>query len=526
MNSLLRIKRTLNTKAGIVKQNIEVIILFIFSVICYMPIIFGNGKLTNPDSIWIGIYQQVNIGNSREISLGRFGIHIFDTLRNYINWPSAELLMTLLILAFIHYTVLKIFDIKSGLSKCICGVIIYFSFSINALVTYFYCIDAYVFSYLICVIAAYFLAKKTGKIYFGSSVLLLAFSLSLYQAYFFCAVTLCLIYMISILPNVVNRRKYVLHGLKMISALFLGAGLYLLLAKYAVPLFTSIPLASNRGFNEMGSIAISSMPELLKKCFLAFYNYNFASSFTSNNWMFKGIIRLFIYSITFIVWMIKIYHSHDDYHYLVYGLVEFLLLPIAMFGITVTASKVNIYGSTGFLMTPAAAYALFIPAIILDKYSNSICSIILRVSLVYLSVLSVITTTVFQYCLYLNYQKGSAFALDLLSSVNKIQNYDSIFISGTLLKNECYTKASEKQYYSIVKGTVAEYAITWNDPTAIENGWMHFFQTFTNSELIFRIDDPIGFYNDNQEMIKSMTCYPDSGSILLIEDVLVIKLSN
>ena len=81
------------------------ILLLIIGVILYFPIL--TQKLANPDAVWNGII--VKEPDGWEISLGRFGLWIYDTIRGYHINPFITTLTSLVWNGIIAVLIGKIF---------------------------------------------------------------------------------------------------------------------------------------------------------------------------------------------------------------------------------------------------------------------------------------------------------------------------------------------------------------------------------------------------------------------------------
>lgn len=152
-----KIRGILNKKSGLIEP--KSLMLFgqylLFSIFVYFSKICN--ELPNPDSIWQGMMYKESW--TWECGLGRYMIGVCQVLRSYIVNPVMVTLVGLVFLAVVCVYIIKIFNIKSTIWQLVVGGIIIISPTVGSILTYYYCSDMYMLSYLLSVLAVWYLAK-------------------------------------------------------------------------------------------------------------------------------------------------------------------------------------------------------------------------------------------------------------------------------------------------------------------------------------------------------------------------------
>lgn len=231
------------------KSSFVFIIFFLMGSMIYFAKIVTD--LPNPDAVWNGMFFKDNCG--WEISLGRYVIGLLQVFRTYIINTTFITLVCMLLLSFICIYVLKIFDIRTLGWKLLVGALIIISPTVGSTLTYYYCSDFYMISYLLAVLAVWLMLREGKASLFVSSICLML-SAAIYQAYISLAILLCFIYFIqmSVDPEA-NDKEILEKTIRFLTGGFAGVVLYLISNK-AVQKICMIDAPQNRGFAQMGTI--------------------------------------------------------------------------------------------------------------------------------------------------------------------------------------------------------------------------------------------------------------------------------
>lgn len=251
---------------------------FMIGILVYIQMIVI--WLTNPDGVWQGIVYKVGYG--WEDSLGRVGLGMFNKLKGYFLYPSLQTIFCLFLISLITVLLYEMFQFRQRLYGGILGIIMVCSPFMCNLLTYYYTADAYLVAYFFSVLFVFILVKKANIRSVLIAAVLLACSLSLYQAFVGTSITLCLLYLLYKLIKDGEWKKVLHQGGYFLAAGCLGTILYLLIYKFYSNWKGILPTA-DRGFASMGRIPFQKLWPLTKQAYIYFADYYFTDNLINNS---------------------------------------------------------------------------------------------------------------------------------------------------------------------------------------------------------------------------------------------------
>lgn len=516
------------------KKDVKFVILFILiGIITYFPMI--NKWLTNPDGLLYSLYYRKD--HNWENAQGRFGLYYFDKLKNDYIFPVNETLFCIVLLAIISVLIYKIFNCDNYSLIClIIGFFIILSPNVSNLLTYYYCSSAYSFSYLLAVIAAYFLTKKKEIKTCVIAGFCIMISLSLYQAYIGVTITLVLTYLIYliIIEERIGRNVYTFLMRSLITG---GAGVisYLLVYK-VIQLIKGFTPVTNRGFNQMGKIDMGQLPFLIKSAYLAFGQYFFSNRIVNNSWkgrIYLNVLYIVLFLILFFIIIVKtkIYKEVKCFALLC---ISILLIPLSLCCITIVAPGASIYDETGILMLPQMnLFYIFIVILcmvtVLKEKKRTFVIIINWITTllsIYLISTLWIYTNIFQACLNMNLDKTYNLATRIVTRMEMLDGH------YTGMKILMYGRMERGNYpdintsmIEVTKGSVARYGLFWEEIWDKQNCWTEFLRQYLGIYYLPCERDVASIIIDSEDF-NNMPIFPENGSVKIINDVMVVKLSE
>ena len=437
---------------------------------------------------------------------------LIKSLGYYNVIPFFNLIITALLMSYSLILILKIFDIKSIFLKCM--FISLFSITppfLELYLSYHEIFDNAIALFFIA-ISLYF-GTKCNKILLSS--LFICFATGIYQVYFNFAISLLIIYLINSIYNINDKfdfRIFVYKVLRFVFLILISFGLY-----YCIYRFAQCIINSDSRFNG-GFIDFSLLGKSLLKVFAMVAVMPFKSYAGFNTTLLTKFLFAIIYAYLFIKTILFINKNKTIFKFLIIPL--YIILPVAfslhVFSGQVTAIRSCI--SLGLIFLLVIIYLDFdFNNRINLKVASSFISIVMCIFVVHY----VYYANGFSYHAYLVNETSKAYAVELVSKIKSLDYYNTdrkiAFCFGNdLLNNDGYYYYADNSVFPIdVSG------ITFDFKDMFENG-INVFGAFEFEPLDY--DSLIQIKELNE--YKQMPIYPNAGSIRLINDVIVVKLSK
>lgn len=505
-----------------------------FKIAFISAIIFGliahiymfTNKLPNMDDL-VGID---NFGVT--FKNGRWFLWVLGAAAYHMNWvfsmPWLNGIITLFFIACSAGVIAVLLDLKSDMANVILGAILVVFPSWTTTFFYMFTAPYYAIAVFLGVLSV-FLTVKYKKGYMPAA-LLLACSLGIYQAYLPFVATM---YVILLFAQLYEEDKTYMDVLKKavyyLSNLIVGAVLYFVLMELSL-ILAKQSLNTYKGLDSMGKFSITRIQEIGKNIWTNFFgvfiNNNLEISY---NFMTKVMyFILFMVVAVLLLQLIAQLCGKADYRKAVAVVIMTIAYVLAINGIYIMCAE-GIYA----LMYYAYAFMIIFPLLLVDKsmenYGINRENCILEWIVILVSV-----GGIGSYCQYANAQYLS---MDL--NIEQAKSYYTTLI--TQIKSvDGYT--DECKVALIGKGSddrdIFRYPV--RDKTLYRNAVMDRFLSSGRDETMveaysrqYFIKYYCGFdaeYADVEELphdiIEDMPLYPATGSVRLIDGVVVVKMSE
>lgn len=211
-------------------------------------------------------------GAGASISSGRWGLYLLSEAvealwGGHYNLPAFNVLLSLVLMGLAAAILTRVLRLRRT-SLCVCLSAVTVTIPAFATIMFFaYTVQYFTLAILLMVLAAWFLQKK-GVISFGAGALCGCLSLSIYQAYLpFFAVLLLLSLIIRCLEEKTTVKELLLTAVKYGAALVVSYVLYTLCLR-ALLAVLHIELSQYQGINTMGTIHFTGIWKAIKKVLL------------------------------------------------------------------------------------------------------------------------------------------------------------------------------------------------------------------------------------------------------------------
>ncbi|MEI3434742.1 MAG: hypothetical protein BHW09_05840 [Clostridium sp. CAG:245_30_32] len=506
-----------DVKSKITKNDIlSVVIVFLLGIINNFQFFITEGVA--PDALSPADF---NVAGTWEIQLGRFGIKYINLLRFGLVNKFLIILISLAFLALAVVFITRTFEIKNKIVIVIVSIIVAIAPQFTETYFFIYCADAYCFAFLTASLTIFFLKKAEKKKWnYIIAIICTILTCSMYQAYLGVILGLTVIYAIDQLLKNRDIKQVILNALK--NTVVIGAGVilyYVILKIILAVLETS--LASYKGANGLGLNTIKKLPESIFNAYKDFYRFFFTNKIINNTYYNRIKINLVIFVISFIGLIINLAKMDKDKKLLKIALIGIAIIcfPIAVNIMNLVAPETKINLVTG----PGIITSIVFLAVIYNKLEDTLVSNIVKYMYIILILILantyVIENTFTYMCRQETYRNYYTIASDIYSKATELDEYSAD--KKWLFSNVIKFKARDLER---TNGFISSDNETWNNYNGLAQNY-GFFDKYLGIKIKICTRDE---YNKivNSEEFKNMPIYPNNGSIKIINNIIVIKISD
>lgn len=195
------------------------------------------------------------------------------------------------------------------------------------------------------------------------------------------------------------------------------------------------------------------------------------------------------------------------------------------------APEVSIADVTGILMIPHMNFIyLFLIALLAGESGDVPARVYMKwISLLVLSCMTfsmILYVQIFQNCIRMELNRDYALAQRILIQVESLPEYRAgmkLMIGGDAEKGN-YPR-SYQQMYDVVQGTVATHGFFWDSVNGRQNCWIEFLRNYLGVSYSVCSSKEVNMLMSSEEYIV-MPIFPEAGSVQMIGDYAVVKLSD
>lgn len=459
-------------------------------------------------------------------SLGRFTIAflkiINDKLFNPFSSPIINGIVSLLLISLSNVLIARIFNIKNTIDLILLSCIIILSTGYICLQAYLFTAVYYTFAIFLSILSTYIFLKHSRINVFNKIILvafLQMFVISIYQSYFLFGIILFIIYQIY---DLLNNRFGFRKSVEYFSSIFIALVLYYsinkflifilnLISKSFLKIDTSISISNYQGLNKF--LNFSALPSF---SFGGFITKLFAadSILYENNYF----IFIILYILVFILYIYIFINSHFDSKSIILIIFYTVLLIIVSNSLYI----LDDLGTNLYALPMFPKCLLFLLPLVILEHSSYRISFVIYVLLFYYLLYNIILSNNIYLNRYFALENEKRWCTTLVSRIQSTHGYTDdydIYVYG------------DKIGASIIKHD-NHYA---NSVRFIKT----FFPYNTDSINTYNFESFLEYYsgfkawsfhkNDKSfdtSFIVNMPCYPDDGSIQVVDNKIIIKFSD
>ena len=456
---------------------------------------------------------------SHSVPEGRWFIFFPQLISSEMSMPWIAGVLSLLYMSIVACFMVACLQIKRQLSCILCGILIVSFPTTGSTFLYIYVADSYFFSLMLASTAAYFANKyKKGFIFAGMLIIL---SMGIYQAYFSVAAGLMVsMLIIYTLKDEASLKELIVKSSKFLASLAIGMVGYLFMVR-----LIATELTTYMNIDQMGQVSLSELPSLIYNAYLGTFAFFFLNSFRFHTPIMEV---LFLITLIAAIGIIALIVCNKQ----LYKEKAKLLLLIILLGILPLATNLT------HVMNPANVHLLmiyglvilFIIALALVEIGlqlkkrggtfTSLASWIVIFTLFFSSLSYATVTNKAYFNQFYVYEQAFAYSIQLISRIQSTEGYSTektiYFIGGPVpLGPTLLNRLPELHRFTGTNNFLPH--VGW--------GYTRFLMYYIgfNQRIVGVLDYDrlleLPFY----EYVMAMTLYPNDGSILVVDDAIIIK---
>lgn len=377
----------------------------------------------------------------------------------------------------------------------------------------------------ILLMAIGFYLTVTYRYGFLISILLMCCSLGIYQAYWCLCAAFLLLFLIAACMNPDTKNKdFLVLCLKSFITLLLSVLVYLIINNIMLKL-QNITLSDYQGVSQMGAFEFSQIPTILGNAYSWFFRMLY-ENYLYITWY--PVVRIIIgvgYVITFLFFVIACIKNRKNIVKLVALILFTAILPLTINSIYIMCNDAS---TVHVLMCYSVVLVFFAPFIYLHGVIQNIPNNLFRFTkagyvccIVLVTFFYVRLANLYYFDLDLSYRETTGFMTTLSTRIQQTEGYT---MDKPVYFHGLYPHASNRNIWELrpvnqMHGTIDVDNVI-NSPLMRQN----FFKVYLGYAFYEITDNNL--INGFQDTIAQMPSYPDDGSIQILDDIIVIKLSD
>ena len=469
-----------------------------------------------------------------EATLGRWGIDLFDSIRNNIAFPFITTLISIVILGFVNIFIVDLFEIKGKLFRILTTIVLVVSPSLCMTLLYAYTADVYFYSMFFAVFTVYSLYKiKNKKIGFLLGMISFVLMLSTYQSYMGITVGLILMLAVKRLLKEEGSSLKVLKEILVNAVILVVYVVAYYLATKIILRINHLTMSSYGGLNGIGLATIfGSLGESIKNAYVAFVKYFFADGVILNRqWRREKMYLIFfaLYGLAMLILFVKGLKNEnkkDFFIRFIFACILIVLFPIALNLVVIAAPGNEIYYLTATQMALILPFVLMTFEMLQEKL---ILSKMLNWGMVFMTAVILETYFLSVVITYetteVSYNQARGIVNRVISRMEEYPGYRSDMkkLFAGIIDDTNFNKTMDIYNYTVANSlrTSLFHATYWGH----ESTWSNFYNLFFGMQINF-CDDYEYYTIIHSDEFKEMDIFPGKNSVKMINDVMVVKFTN
>ena len=452
------------------------------------------------------------------VRLGRWFLKYACGISSYYTLPSLISIISIGILGIVSALLVELFQVKKKLNIILLSAIVVTYPTIASAFSYMFTADGYMIALLLATISVLLANKYKYGFLIGSFCVCL--SLGIYQAYISVTIILCILQILDKLTTKATTKEIMLQIGKYIAMGVIGFVSYYIILEIVLHV-RNLELSSYQGINSLSNLSIENFLQGVKQVYNDFISFIYQTRFHKNNILVlvSNIIVVFI----LVYLYIKKYRYQRSYKKIVNNILLIVLILVVPIGLNII-SLLSAETEYHLLMRYAWCLCYIYCIVLLDK-ANIKSNIIKWLGiLATLCIIGnyIIVDNIAYFNLYYKFQKSYSIAFKLSERIENYEGYNQnmpIAIIGRPDKGKYpSTNVADKIIQNIT-------GANGNLMASDSKQYQSIFSNYLNMKITIASNESIEAIQETEEF-QNMPTYPEEESIAVINEVLVIKLSN
>ncbi len=463
-----------------------------------------------------------------EVSLGRWGIDIVDSLRGNRSVSAISSLVCIVLAAASSVFLYDALNLKSKLAAFLTGVLFVLSPAFTITLYYEYTSDAYLFGLFFSVLAVWFAVRMEKKIVRTIlSALSIMLSLAMYQSYF--GITVATFVMV-VLCQVLSEKENWKDGCKRlgyyVGTSVLGLVFYFISVKIQQMRY-DVSTADYNGASSIGVLnSVTSLPTTVKQAYKDFVYYFMRDDIVTNDSWYRDYFFLAFFvavAVAGIYLLVskKLYKKPAE---LVMILVLAALMPVFFNIIDLMAPASSVASLSCMQMMLVIPFGLAVLEMVEEKRMALVSWVAIAAAL--LVMLTYCFADIYSHAyMKMTYDQAVAVAERIVDRMENMEGYYTgmpVMISG-IIEDGNYQRDDSYQTYTV--GGVSNIMIFHGGRMISQEGWRRFLILYLGMPMNFVGDETYLAITETEEF-ENMGVYPDTTSVQIIDGVMVVKLQE
>ena len=459
-----------------------------------------------------------------EISLGRFFLIFLEKIKGNVSVPWIEGIGVMLCISLMCFVISDILQIKE--KNCIVALSGFLSINPSIIElngVFDFVSAAYMFSSTLALLGVYIIVKYQTNIFSVLiSILLFTVSVSIYQGGIASGMCLFLLYEIKKCVNNDDEiREKFKRWFKYFLVIFVSLCMYFVLWHLFLKLYNIQPANSYNSSSNLKNLSVTKIPKTIIKNYILFFDFFYGKGCFVGQYVCRtaNIIFSLVACIKLVEIVIK---KRINKHNLFLMLLLIVLIPLFCCAINVIIQKETLFFYCNYSICFQYIFLLSIineGEVVFTPCVKSIKKIYLVLILIILFQNIILANEVYTSQKIL-YDRTVSIITRVLDTIENCPEYKightKVVLVGDLYKNPNIPKLDANlDWYHGSKKVSVTYKQTFESMAFI-----------LGSNINRECDEKVINQISNREDVKEMEIYPGKGYCKLIDDVIVVKLSN
>ena len=454
---------------------------------------------------------------------GRWALRLWDAALDGMHPHFIMVLLTSAFFVLAGILLCDLLDIGNRWLRLVSVGILVCSQYVMNIQTYRYCSVAYAASFFLAILAVYcvqYLSSRGGMIL---AVFCLTFSLGIYQSSLGVCAAACLFVLIR---KLLNPQEPITRVRRLLGRLLLMGGVslacYLLILKITLYVYQA-SLASINGIDQVGIGLISQLPKGIQQAYWDFAQYFFGKDIAQNYYGLQklNLLLLALAAVAFLVALAK----RADRRACAGAVICMLLLPMA-------ANVTDIINPTTTIALRMAGAMATVPIFCIALAANGvqIREGVLQKTVLFLLAVLVLRSNMLQSnndieVLKADHDQAVTIADEILGKIIDQPAYQDGAELAIIGVPASGNYASTADGYRDKANSLIGRGMFWDDVDNNRDAWIRLMEMQVGDTLPWCSAQQASEIRNSEEF-QEMPCFPEKGSVMVVKDVLVVKVSE